>query len=97
MPQSKTGRYFSFVLRIEEGQSGSIFNGQIVLADGQKVGLAEGSYRVRVWLEPEGEIVRGMIHHEQTDQQIRFQSGDRVAEFIRACLKHQPDDVGLNG
>ncbi len=56
------------------------------MSDGRRVGLADGSYRVRVWLGPNEEWVRGTISNDATKKTVSFQSGDRVAEFIRDCL-----------
>lgn len=84
------GRYISFVLRVNSGGEDAVFNGQIALADGRKVGLADGSYVVRVWVDPDGHRIRGAIRGEKTGRTLRFQSGDRVAEFIRGCLSHPP-------
>lgn len=82
-----TGRYFSFVLRIDEITLTSQFNGQIVLADGRVVELEAGTYSVRVWMEDADGCVRGIIRNEASKERIRFQSGDRLASFIRKSLK----------
>jgi hypothetical protein len=85
----ETGRYVTFNLRVHSAGADKTFNSQVVLTDGRKVGLSDGSYIVRVWVEQNGGLVRGAITHEQTGSSIRFQSGDRVAEFIRGCLADQ--------
>ena len=70
-----------------------VFNGQVIMADGSNVGLANGSYTVRVWVDAENKSVRGSIRREESDQTIRFQSGDRIGEFIRSCLVDIPSET----
>ncbi|NIS81348.1 MAG: hypothetical protein GTO14_14350 [Anaerolineales bacterium] len=89
MKNREIGHYVTFNLRVHRTGENKTFNGQVLLTDGRKVGLSDGSYIVRVWVEQDGELVRGAITHEQTGRSIRFQSGDRVAEFIRGCLADQ--------
>lgn len=90
MDSQSQGRYISFILKVKEGsEQDANFNGQVIMSDGRKIGLANGSYLVRVWLEPDDELIRGTISHEQSSQQIHFQSGDRVGEFVKNnCLAH---------
>lgn len=83
------GRYVTFQLRVNHTGESQTFNGQIALTDGRNVGLSDGVYVVRVWIEPGGRLVRGEIIREKTGEAIRFQSGDRVAEFVRGCLADQ--------
>jgi len=91
------GRYLTFSLRVDQTGESDAFNGQVVLADGRKIGLAAGSYIVRVWLESQSRL-RGAIIQEQTGNSIRFQSGDHVAEFIKGCLSDQElNDPNLRG
>ena len=66
------------------------FNGQIVLSDGRLVGLTEGTYSIRVWLDETNHWVRGTIHDERRGATIHFQSGDRVWEFMRDLLIISP-------
>ena len=82
------GRYYTFSLCVNPTGDSQTFKGQVVLTDGRTIGLAEGLYIVRVWLEPRGRV-RGAIIQEQTGNSIRFQSGDRVAEFVKGCISDQ--------
>jgi hypothetical protein len=86
-----SGRYLSFVLKIDEGALDSHFNGRIVMADGRRVELATGAYLVRVWIEDQTGGVRGVIRNEETKEKVRFQSGDRLAAFIQNSLKNSGD------
>lgn len=61
------------------------------MADGSQIGLADGTYRVRVWMDSEQRLVRGVVLNEGTGRSVRFQSGDRVAEFIKECLSGNSD------
>ena len=71
------------------------FNGQVIMSDGRKIGLADGSYVVRVRVDSDGGLMRGTICHEQSGQRIHFQSGDHVGEFIHNFLLH--DRLNLTG
>ncbi len=84
-PQN-AGQYVSFILHIEDDHDDVEFNGKVVMADGRRVELANGSYLVRVWVDREAEMIRGTIRHEGTGRKIHFQTGDRVGEFVRTCL-----------
>lgn len=87
MGAQTSGQYTSFVLGIKEDRNGDVtFNGRVVMPDGRKIGLADGSYLVRVWIAPEAELMRGTITHERSGQQIHFQSGDPLSEFIHECV-----------
>ena len=54
------GRYYTFSLCVNPTGDSQTFKGQVVLTDGRTIGLAEGLYIVRVWLEPRGRV-RGAI------------------------------------
>ncbi|NIM94491.1 MAG: hypothetical protein GTO18_12385 [Anaerolineales bacterium] len=71
------------------------FNGQVIMSDGRKIGLAEGSYVVRVRVDSDGGLTRGSICHEESGQQIHFQSGDQVYEFVQSFLVQ--DGLDFNG
>lgn len=89
MNNQPEGHYVSFHLNVKGGEQDAVFCGTVIMADGRKIGLADGSYFVRVWTEPDRQLVRGTINLEGTEQVIRFQSGDKVGNFIRECLaKH---------
>ena len=80
------GSYVSFVLHIDQSGKDDHFDGRVVIADGQQVGLSKGSYLVRAWFDREARFVRGTIRHEASGLSVHFQTGDRVAAFVRACL-----------
>jgi hypothetical protein len=87
------GSYFSFILRVNSSWNGTTFNGQIVLSDGRRVSLTEGTYSIRVWLDETNHWVRGTIHDEKRGATLHFQSGDRVSEFMRDLLIIPPPTV----
>ena len=88
--QSAGGRYFSFILRVNSSWNETTFNGQIVLSDGRVVGLTEGTYSIRVWLDELNHWIRGTVHDEKRGVTLHFQSGDRALEFMRDLLIMPP-------
>jgi hypothetical protein len=80
-------RYYSFILEVKGTGRGATFEGNVRLSDGREVGLASGCYQVRVWLDEQDRLLRGTLRRVDDDQILSFQTGDRVTEFIRACLK----------
>lgn len=78
----------SFILRLERGHFDGRFNGEVVMADGRRVNLADGTYEVRAWISPGGQVTRGRITKIQTHESVHFQTGDRIAKFIDSIINN---------
>lgn len=76
------GRYVSFILHVGEGDGRAEFRGSVVRNDGQSIVLGEGSYLVRVWIEPSGVGVRGSIRRQDGSEVFHFRTGDRIGEYL---------------
>lgn len=82
MTSGDRGRYVSFVLHVGEGDGRAGVRGTVVCADGQSIGLKEGSYLVRIWIEPDGVGIRGSICKPDGGDVFHFRTGDRIGEYL---------------
>jgi hypothetical protein len=76
----------SFVLRVMRGPTDGEFNGEIAMADGRRLNLADGMYKVQAWMSPDGGVTRGQVTRIPTNESVYFQTGDRIAKFVRSII-----------
>lgn len=93
MNSGENWQYLSFILRLERGHFDGQFNGEIVMADGRRLNMADGTYKVRAWVSADRRVTRGQITQTQTNVSVHFQTGDRIAKFIDSII-NKPDSIG---
>jgi hypothetical protein len=85
-------QYVSFVVQSwQESPDGSM-RWRVCRAQSEsEIHLPDAAFVVRVWIDEQGQMVRGLIHHLQSGREMQFQSGARAVEFIRGWMRDQPD------
>jgi hypothetical protein len=79
------GHYVSFVIQSWRDPAGDAMCWQVRCADEAPLSLPDGAFVVRTWIDDD-EVVRGLIRHVQSGQEMQFQSSRRALEFIRAWM-----------
>ena len=86
MESRREGRYLSVILRLKRGD-GSGFSVRLVSPEGHELEIREGTYFIRIWLEPHSGRVRGTLRHAESSHTLHFQSSSRIGDFIHESLR----------
>ena len=80
------GHYVSFVIQSWHDEAGDAMRWQVRCVDDQEpLRLPDGSFVVRTWVDDD-EVVRGLVRHVQSGQEMQFQSSKRALDFVRAWM-----------
>lgn len=79
------GHYVSFVIQSWPDEADEAMRWQVRCTDEAPLNLPAGSFVVRTWVDDD-EVVRGLIRHVQSGQEMQFQSSKRALEFVRAWI-----------
>lgn len=82
-------RYVSFLIASWRDKDSHAMRWQISRTrDEEPIHLPDASFVLRIWTDADGQMVRGLIRHVPSGQEMQFQSGERVFEFIRAWMEN---------
>jgi hypothetical protein len=79
------GHYVSFVIQSWQDEADRAMRCEVRCTDQAPPNLPAGSFVVRTWIDDD-DVVRGLIHHVQSGQEMQFQSSKRALEFVRALI-----------
>ncbi len=80
-------RYVSFVIRSwQDDRDGTMRWEAHRVQDEEAIHLPDAAFVVRAWVNEDEQMVRGLIRHVQSGRELQFQSGERVTDFVHACL-----------
>ena len=80
-------RYVSFVIQSwQDDRDGTMRWEAHRVQDEEAIRLPDAAFVVRAWVNEDEQMVRGLIRHVQSGRELQFQSGERVTDFVHACL-----------
>ena len=80
-------RYVSFVIRSwQDDRDGTMRWEAHRVQDEEAIRFPDAAFVVRAWVNEDKQMVRGLIRHVQSGRELQFQSGERVTDFVHACL-----------
>ena len=79
------GHYVSFVIHSWQDEADGAMRWQVRCTDQPPPSLPTGSFVVRTWVDDD-DVVRGLVHHVQSGQEMQFQSSKRALDFVRALI-----------
>ena len=91
-------RYVSFVVQSWQETADGSMRWRVCRAhDETEIALPDAAFVVRVWIDEQGQMVRGIIRHLQSGREMQFQSGARAIDFIRGWIGDQAGTPDLDG